>query len=116
MRQAKPELALQPGRVERVHRHARLERGDQQGVVHEVAALEVAGAHALERDALDRRALHVGVHAHVPEEHPVGLRDRLLAHGHGLCAGEAVAQEAESVLHGARALARLNGHAAVHEP
>ena len=54
--------------------------------------MEAAGLQPLERERLDRGAVHVGVEADVPEEHAVGPRHGLLAQRDRLRAAEAVGE------------------------
>ena len=100
--QPQPQLAGHERRVEGAHRHAGLERRDQQRVGHQPARLEAAVLQPLDRDLLDRRALLVGVDADLAEEDAVGPRHRLLAHRHRARAVKAVREHRHPLLDDAR--------------
>ena len=114
-RQAQTDLAVHAVRVEGDDRHAGLDRGDHQRVVEQVLAAEAAALHPLERDLLGRRPALVRVDPDLPEEDPVGPRDRLLAQVHGLGAREAVAHNPQPLAHLARAAPRARLQARVVE-
>src|SRR5205085_9675470 len=98
-RQAQADRTREAILLEGDHRHVGLDGCDQHRVVQPVAARDTAGAHPLERNRLDRRAVLVGIDPHLPEEDPVGPRHGLLAEGDRLAAGVAVGELAQALLH-----------------
>ena len=106
VREPQPERRRHLVRVERHHRHARLDRRDHERVVEQVAAAERAVLHPVERGLLGGRAVVVGVDPDLAEEDPVGPRDRLLAQVDRLAARVAVAQLAQALLDLRRRAAR----------
>src|SRR6185503_16462792 len=76
-------------------------------------ATERSVFHPVERGLLGRRAVVVGVDAHLPEEHPVRPGDRLLAQVHRLAARISVAQLPQPLLDLRR---RAAGAALVGDP
>ena len=94
---------LEQIRVQRPHRHASLDEGNQQRILEQALRSELAVHQPGDRSLLAGDPAHVGVHPNLTEERAIGVRYRLRAHRDDAGAAVAVRQLLKAPLDVARA-------------